>query len=122
MTEHEDYTASVCTFVSVLIQGALVSSASTSKGVQDLSTCREGAVAGHIILYSSFNDSISVVAGRHKEQFSKGRESSHCCIKSTTRSHNSRAVTGTCDGDTIRIVANLWEGALINPQPNSVVH
>ena len=122
MTEREDYTASVCTFVSVLIQGALVSSASTSKGVQDLSTCREGAVEGHISLYSSFNDSISVVAGRHREQFSKGRGSSHRCIKSTTRSHNSRAVAGTCDGDTIRTVASLWEGELINPQPSSVVH
>ena len=122
MIEREYYTAIVCTFVSVLIQGALFSSASTSKGVQDLRTCREGAVVGHISLYSSFNDNISVVAGRHREQFSKGRGSSHRCIKSTTRSHNSRAVTGTCDGDTIRTVASLWEGELINPQPSNVVH
>ena len=122
MTEREEYNASVFTFVSVLIQGALVRSASTYRGVQYLSTCREGAVAGRIILYSIFNDSISVVAGRHREQFSKGRGSSHRCIKSTTRSHNSRAVTGMCDGDTICTVANIWEGELINPQPSSVVH
>jgi len=64
----------VCTSLRVFVLGSLVSSASTSKGVPDLSICRHGIATSYSSLYRGFDDR-STVVGTGAENSSLGEES-----------------------------------------------
>lgn len=114
-------TLNVCTFVSVLVLGTLVGSTSTSEGVQHLSICREGTVAGYSSS-NSFNDSRSKISGTGTENNSAREEEVHVVASKEVQKGTTVEQVQACVTGTIRTAIGRVTGALINPLPSSMAH